>query len=135
VSNSRKTDKLGMSFSTASARLRKLVMFNLAQRAGLDVCFRCGERIEDSTKFSIEHKEPWSKSSNPKEKFFDLENIAFSHTTCNYIANAAILSEEDVQQVRQLLSAGWSARSLGIEFGVSHKTILKIKHGKSWNPV
>lgn len=31
----------------------------------------------------IEHKIPWLDSDKPKELFFDLENIGFSHLSCN----------------------------------------------------
>jgi hypothetical protein len=33
---------------------------------------------------SIEHKESWMNSNTPIKKFFDLNNIAFSHKNCNY---------------------------------------------------
>ncbi len=33
--------------------------------------------------FSIEHIVPWLDSDDPKGLFFDLNNIAFSHLSCN----------------------------------------------------
>ncbi len=35
------------------------------------------------SEFSIEHKIPWQSAEDPKESFFDLDNIAFSHLKCN----------------------------------------------------
>ena len=49
----------------------------------MDKCHRCGEPIETIKQFSIEHTENWLNSENPKELFFDVEKIAFSHLTCN----------------------------------------------------
>jgi hypothetical protein len=79
--NQRKQEQLGMPLGTASARLRKLVMFRLTQRLGEDICYRCKQQIETAEEFSIEHKEPWfNVDSSP---FWDLDNVAFSHLSCN----------------------------------------------------
>lgn len=82
-----KSEQLGMSHSTANGQLRKMIMFDLVKKAGLDDCFQCKEKINDIGNFSIEHKTPWLHSENPRELFFDLDNIAFSHHDCN-TANA-----------------------------------------------
>lgn len=58
-------------------------MFSLAQKCGLDICYRCKRKIETVDEFTIDHKTPWLHSENPHDLFFDLENIAFSHATCN----------------------------------------------------
>lgn len=81
--NQKKSEMLGMSHGCAAAQLRKSIMFLLVQRVGMDVCFQCKEKITDVAQFSIEHKFPWQQSPTPKEMFFDLENIAFSHYICN----------------------------------------------------
>jgi hypothetical protein len=81
--NEKKSDLLGEPYGTASNRLRKMILFDLAKRLEMDVCFRCGGRIESLENFSIEHKEAWLNSDDPKKKFFDLDNIAFSHMGCN----------------------------------------------------
>ena len=75
---------LGMSFGTASNRLRKSILFSLVQQIGLDKCFRCGQKIEYERDLSIEHKKPWQSDADPVQSFFDLDNIAFSHLKCNY---------------------------------------------------
>lgn len=82
-SNKLKADFLGMPYGTASARLKKLLMFKFAQELGYDVCFACGEKIESAEELSVEHKEPWLNRENGIEKFWDLDNIAFSHLSCN----------------------------------------------------
>lgn len=75
--------KLGMSHSTASSRLRKMIMFKLAQELGHDICYRCYEKIETLEEFSVDHKVSWQNSQNPVDLFFDLNNISFSHLGCN----------------------------------------------------
>lgn len=50
----------------------------------MDICFRCKEKIDSVDDFSIDHKDPWLHSTDPKKLFFDLENVAFSHEKCNY---------------------------------------------------
>ena len=83
-SKERKKKQLGMNPSTASHRLKKSILFDFAKRLGLNWCYQCGAEIEDINKFTVEHKTPWMNSPNPKELFFDLDNIAFSHASCNY---------------------------------------------------
>jgi len=78
-----KKKQLGIPFGTASHQLRKLIMFDLVKKLGLNFCYRCGVEIETVTEFSLDHKEDWLNSNNPSQKFFDVENIAFSHLKCN----------------------------------------------------
>ena len=85
-SNKKKTVQLGMSNGKAQHKLRKMIMFKMIQKLGLDICFQCGKKIDTIEKLSIEHKIPWLDSKNPKELFFNLENIAFSHLKCNVLA-------------------------------------------------
>lgn len=87
MSNEMKHDALGINFSTATQRLRKLIMWSLVQETGKDVCFRCGNQIENVDDLSIEHKAPWQSAPDPQKAFFDLNNIAFSHLRCNSSAN------------------------------------------------
>tara|TARA_R100000306_G_scaffold61585_1_gene64617 strand:- start:5 stop:403 length:399 start_codon:yes stop_codon:yes gene_type:complete len=82
----KKTKQLGMNPGTASNRLRKLILFSFAQKLGFNWCYQCATEIKDISKFTIEHKRPWLDSENPHEVFFDLDNIAFSHASCNYSA-------------------------------------------------
>lgn len=77
----KKNDQLGMPFGTANARLKKNILFSLLVRLNDNVCFQCGKVIDTVEELSIEHKKPWLDSS--PELFWDLNNIAFSHLSCN----------------------------------------------------
>lgn len=79
---------LGVPIGTANARLLKALLFDLAKRLSLTRCFRCGGEIETVGTFSIEHKAAWEHSLAPRDLFFDLDNISFSHRACNYRAAA-----------------------------------------------
>jgi hypothetical protein len=62
----------------------KLVIVSLLKHAshrGFEP--HAGAEIESEKQLSIEHKIPWLDSENPISLFFDLENIAFSHLSCN----------------------------------------------------
>jgi len=78
-----KETQLGMPFGTACHQLRKEILFELVREVKRNFCFRCGKQIELSRDFSIDHKEPWLHSFEPKVLFFSLTNIAFSHRLCN----------------------------------------------------
>jgi hypothetical protein len=79
----KKNTQLGMSLGTAANRLRKQVMFSLVVQIGLDECYRCKQKITSSTELTIEHKESWLDSEDPVKLYYDLNNIAFSHLSCN----------------------------------------------------
>jgi hypothetical protein len=84
--NRHKSDLLGEVYSSARGRLMKMILFQLAKETNKNICFQCGEEIKTIGELSIEHKKPWMKSKNPKESFYDLNNIAFSHLDCNTLA-------------------------------------------------
>src|ERR1700676_3955042 len=77
----RKSQFLGMGFSKATQRLRKMIMLKLVIECGQDNCFKCGLKIETVEELSVEHKLPWQ--NRDKDLFWDLNNIAFSHRKCN----------------------------------------------------
>lgn len=77
----KKQSQLGMNPGTASGRLVKDLLFKFV-RLHHPNCFRCGQPLTRET-FSIEHKTPWLDSDKPLELFFDLDNIDFSHHSCN----------------------------------------------------
>lgn len=81
--NAKKSEQLGMSLGKAQHQLRKSLLFNLAYRCGMGNCYRCGKPIETLRELSIEHKEAWLDSDDPVGLFFDIDNIAFSHLSCN----------------------------------------------------
>ena len=74
---------LGMPYGTAQHRLRKSIMFSLARRLDACWCYQCGGEIVSVEEFSVEHKKPWESVADPAAAFFDLDNIAFSHHSCN----------------------------------------------------
>jgi hypothetical protein len=74
--------QLGMSQGTASNRLVKDILWNLIQKTNQDICCNCKKQMSRKS-FSIEHLTPWLDSDCPKELFFDLNNIGFSHLSCN----------------------------------------------------
>jgi hypothetical protein len=80
-SNAKKAEQLGMPYGTASGRLLKLLLLQMARDLHRDTCYRCGKRIMTVEEFSIEHKEAWLDVS--VDLFWDLDNIAFSHRVCN----------------------------------------------------
>lgn len=82
-SNKKKSEQLEMNFSTACNRLRRNMMFRLIQDAGKNICYRCDEVIEKADDFSLDHKIDWLNSKNPIDLFWDLDNISFSHKSCN----------------------------------------------------
>lgn len=82
----KKSEQVGMSISKAAHRLKKLIMFDLVKKLSQNKCYRCREAIDKVEEFSIDHIIPYLDSENPKELFFDLDNIAFSHLSCNFKA-------------------------------------------------
>lgn len=82
-SNIKKAEQLGMPIGTASGKLRKSLFFEFLKRLNLHYCFQCGSEICSEDELSIEHKIPYLDSENPVKLFFDLDNIAFSHLSCN----------------------------------------------------
>lgn len=82
----KKKEQLGMNPSTASGRLVKDILWNLIVKTKQDFCCKCNKLMTRET-FSIEHVKPWLDSDNPVELYFDLNNISFSHLSCN-IADA-----------------------------------------------
>ena len=82
----KKTKQLGMNPSTASNRLKKELLFSLSKRLKINWCYQCGAEIETAKRMTIEHKTPWLDTNDPVGNFFSLDNIAFSHASCNYAA-------------------------------------------------
>lgn len=80
----------GMDPSLASNNLKKSIIFFLAQKCEMDICYQCGKRIETIDLLTIEHKTPFLDSDDPLDVFFDIDNIAFSHAVCNTKARRAM---------------------------------------------
>lgn len=73
--------QLGMTDGVARYRLVRLILFDFVKRAEKDGCFKCGRKILTAEELSIEHKQPWCDVD--AALYWDLENIAFSHSKCN----------------------------------------------------
>ncbi len=76
-----KSKQLGMPISTARSRLVKQLLFRELVLRGVNICARCDEVIDSIDELSIEHIKPWLHVS--AELFWDLDNVAFSHSVCN----------------------------------------------------
>lgn len=72
-----------MAVSTARSKLYKEIVFSLAVECKKNVCLRCNKTISKSSEFTVDHKIGWRFKTNASELFFDLNNIAFSHNSCN----------------------------------------------------
>ena len=151
-STEKKNMQLGMPLGTASARLRKKILFSLLKENKKNICYQCGKPIESEDELSIEHKIPWLDSSNPKELFFSLDNIAFSHLVCNVkaarhpvtikithqerVANGrhhlCKLAKSQVSEIRSLSSV-MKGVEIARKYGVSKHTIYRILKGKTFN--
>lgn len=85
MSNSakRKAEKLGMSFGAARHKLVKSILWDFIVKSKQNTCYQCNTEILTISDLSIEHKTPWETSENPVKKYFDLNNIAYSHLPCN----------------------------------------------------
>jgi hypothetical protein len=79
--SARIAQQLGMSHGAAANRLRKLVLFRQLEKHKENVCVKCGEVILTVEDLSIEHIKPWE--GRDASLFWNLDNVAFSHTVCN----------------------------------------------------
>lgn len=78
----KKKEQLGMNPSTASHRLVKDILWHLIKETNQDTCCKCGEPMSRET-YSVEHLTPWLDSEDPVGLYFNLNNISFSHLSCN----------------------------------------------------
>lgn len=79
----KKNKQLGINFSTAQNRLKKIILFKYIKLANENICSICNLPIEDENDLTIEHNIPWIDSEEPKKLFWDLDNISFAHSKCN----------------------------------------------------
>jgi hypothetical protein len=76
-----KDKQLGQSFGSACGKLRRMMMFHMAQQLQQDQCMRCRKKIERFEDFTLDHKVDWQ--NNDPALFWDISNIGFSHAKCN----------------------------------------------------
>jgi hypothetical protein len=145
--NKKKNELLGEPHGTANAKLRKAILFQLLQETGKNICFRCGEEIGFIEDLSIEHIKPWMSAENPKEAFFDLKNISFSHLLCNNRAGEkkvphpniqgenhprSKLTQKQVEEIREELDRGRSLIALSQEYFIDESTVRAIRDNRIW---
>ena len=95
-----KKAQLGMDPGTASYRLVKDLLWNYIVKNEENLCYHCNQELERSN-FSIEHKVPWLHSEDPLGLFFDLDNISYSHQSCNSSAGRRFHKIYESEEERQ----------------------------------
>ena len=156
--NQKKDLQLGMSHGKAQHKLKKSILFGFLVKTNENFCYRCNKKIENIEELSIEHKIAWLDSENPVDLFFDLNNIAFSHLSCNCAVNnrdmsyaqteqfknklsvinrgekgpKAKLTWIKVREIREKLKFVFGIRQLGKEYQVAHQQIMKIRDNITW---
>lgn len=119
--NQKKADQLGMPQGTASNRLRKSIIFMLLKMQNLNFCHQCGGEIESESELSIEHKEAWLDSDDPVKRFFDLNNIAFSHLICNVGAGKRASGKGSLKPISHGTDSGYDYHGCRCEDCKEHK--------------
>lgn len=79
------SDELGMSMGKARNILIRKLMWQMIVETGRTSCYHCGKEMTEDN-YSIEHVIPWRYSEKPSEMFFELDNISYSHHSCNSAA-------------------------------------------------
>lgn len=141
----RSAKKLGKSLGAAENELKKNLLFHFAKKLGLDVCYRCGKPILTVVEFSVDHKKGWRFAKEPKAAFYDLDNIAFSHRSCNSTAHdpshksdytarphVSKLTASQAREIRKRFRNGEVGTELAKEFGVSHWTVQSLIQRRTW---
>lgn len=122
----RKSKLLGMPFGTASGRLRKMLMFSLVQRLGIDICHQCKRLIETTEELSIEHESGWQLADDPVHAFFDLSQVSFSHLDCNIRAGAR---PTKIYASRREKNRAYSRAKRKNQQGEA-----RVEESRTWNP-
>ena len=105
LDNAGKAKLLGIPFGTANARLRKALLFQFAGLLGKLNCYRCSKPIESIDDFSIEHKKAWAQADDSIQAFYDLDNIAFSHLSCN--VSTSLKSNKKYSSIKERKAVQW----------------------------
>lgn len=104
--------QLGMNPSTASGRLVKDILFKLICETKKNICHRCHTEMSRDT-FSIEHKLAWLDAEDPITVFFDLENITFSHLSCNISQHRTPLKKYNTDDERRMAKNSMERKQWG----------------------
>lgn len=90
-STKKREEKLGMNDTRARKILNKDLLFHFAKQLNRGDCYRCGKEMKRED-FTVDHIENWLNSDDPISLFFDIDNIAFSHLSCNRSAQRTLIS-------------------------------------------
>jgi len=125
--NEKKKEQLGMNPSTASGRLVKDILWDLLVKTNQDSCCKCNKPMTRET-FSIEHLKPWLDSDDPVSLYFDLNNISFSHMSCNF-SDIRRTTESRLNYYQKMtgVSSGTGKRILARHLITGDETILNGK--------
>ena len=142
---SKKSKQLGMTYGKARGILSRQLLFEFVQLLKKDVCFQCGEIIKTVRELSIDHKTPWLDSDNPKDRFFDTDNIAFSHLSCNSRAGKKVNLLDECENnpnsklngdaVIDIRCSKLSVSELSRKYGVDRNTIRQARDGITWKHI
>ena len=94
MNDSKSARQLGMSYATASNRLRKQFMFEILRRHHEDFCYRCKGEIKTAKELSIDHMIDWL--DNDPSLFWKIENVTVSHLLCNTLAGRKVASNKKI---------------------------------------
>ncbi|MHA1437864.1 MAG: HNH endonuclease [Promethearchaeota archaeon] len=128
MSKRRERLQLGMSLSTARNILIKNILFAQMKELNKDNCWRCSKKIERVEDLSIEHKVHWLDSKNPKDLYFDLSNITFSHFKCNSKFSrqpAQKIFPKDIKDILILKNKGLSLKQIAVIYNVSKRVLSR----------
>jgi hypothetical protein len=131
ISNEKKAQQLGMPYGTANGRLKKDIMFSLLKELNRNICYRCGELIENSSTLSIEHKDNWLDSKEPAKLFFDINNITYSHLSCNCSQSRGVFKKKyNTDEELKLARREQNSRSERKNYSTSKRKERYIRTGK-----
>lgn len=115
--------QLGMRASTAFLRLHRMVTFDHICKLGLNECYHCKEPVCVDT-YSLGHMVPWFTFEDVVKGFFDPDNGAITHKSCNLSASASARRKCDGSNTDKL------AEKLGAPYhvAITHR-IKQIRFG------
>ena len=90
--------------SHANRILMKDLVFYYLKTLGLNICCKCKKPLKRED-FTIDHIQSWRNKPNAKELFFSIDNIGFSHFTCNS-SHSAYNKLEDKPHGHSMYSKG-----------------------------
>ena len=126
VNDKKKRAALGMHVSVANRRLQKDLLYKFVTLSGHNQCFRCGNPMSRDD-FTMDHKKDWLNSGTPQQLYFDVENVAFSHHSCNSGAQIrSTFSDEQRLEARRISKREYMRRTRGISDNGLHGELAPL---------